>query len=227
MSQNAHVISFHHSIWQFSLLTFISQDILTLSFLLVPNGQPLFPASPPCSASWRPPPTSCGFLGQSISSWWGSNEDTWVWPSACLRPAPESSGSPQGGRLKPTHWPSLNTGQEVRWRRLKFTEQWTHPARLCWRTDWWCLRSGSCWSRCTGCSASSWWSWSPVSAECRWIRLRHFKLTLHGEFQTHVHTEKQMTCTVIEDFPSCWLKSSIGMNSHVSFCPLLIQLLSR
>lgn len=59
------------------------------------------PVSPLCSGSWRPPPASCGFLGRSTSSWWGSNEDTSEWPSASLHPSPESSGSPRGGRLKP------------------------------------------------------------------------------------------------------------------------------
>lgn len=50
----------------------------------------------------------------------------------------------------------------------------THPARLCWTTGRWCPRSGSCWSRCTGCSASSWCFWSPVAAETKWIRLKRY-----------------------------------------------------
>jgi len=61
------------------------------------------PFSPPCSGSWRPPPASCGFLEQSISSWWGSNEGTSEWASACLRPSPESSGNPRAGLLRQTN----------------------------------------------------------------------------------------------------------------------------
>lgn len=56
------------------------------------------------------------------------------------------------------------TARKTRSDCLYSTGEWgTHPARLWWRTNWWCPRSGSCWSLCTGCSVSSWWTWSPVT----------------------------------------------------------------
>lgn len=77
-----------------------SPSVFSGSILILVTGD-FWDVWPLCSVSWMPPLTSSVSLGQSISSWWGNNEDTSEWALVFqTHPFPESWGNLQEAHLE-------------------------------------------------------------------------------------------------------------------------------